>query len=183
MSKNNAFLKRTGARTDEEIKQARRDAVKRYARKNRAAITARQREYRARQKEQISKREKKYRETHNEKRKELMRDWRAKHQWFAARNQAKRRGISFSINVDEFQELYLNAGEFCPVCGCRFDGETRRTRKTVDRIRNDWPYTTSNCWIICHRCNAAKSDWTLSQLKNLVAAVEAIYLVRGLPCE
>jgi hypothetical protein len=74
------------------------------------------------------------------------------------------------LTRDEFDALH--AADTCPVCGR--DMVTRGKRgdaanKSLDQMSPGAGYTTSNCAVICYRCNVLKNDATVQELDQIVA--------------
>ena len=96
-----------------------------------------------------------------------------------AKSNAKRRGITFTITLEEFTSLCLST-ETCPVFDTTLvyscvtnDGKANDNRASLDRIDSSKPYVPGNVWLISWRANRLKSDSTLDELKSLVLALEA----------
>ncbi len=82
----------------------------------------------------------------------------------------KRRDERFTVNMttDELVEKALKT-PCCPLCGKKINYEYKGTGKmqhdspSIDRIDNENIVTPENTWIICVKCNSAKSDRTLQE--------------------
>lgn len=96
-----------------------------------------------------------------------------------AKSSAKRRGIMFTITLEEFTSMCLST-EKCPVFGNPLvyscvtnDGKANDNRASLDRIDSSIGYIPGNVWLLSWRANRLKSDSTLDELKALVLALEA----------
>lgn len=96
-------------------------------------------------------------------------------------NGAKRRGLEFSISVEEF--LVLTEG-VCRYCGTTPKQVYQRKRSNgsytyngVDRLNNNIGYVSDNCVSCCHSCNRAKSSMKEEEFLSLI---KAIYEFRNL---
>ena len=87
-----------------------------------------------------------------------------------ARNRAKKKGIVFSISVED-----VVIPEFCPWLGFRLSKTRtgkRGTSPSIDRIDNSKGYIKGNIEIISSRANAIKSDCSLDELILLGSVAE-----------
>jgi len=78
----------------------------------------------------------------------------------AARMRARARKISFSLRAGD-----LPVPAACPVCATPMQshhGAPQKNSPSIDRVDPKGPYSKENCWVICHRCNARKTDSSLS---------------------
>ncbi len=87
------------------------------------------------------------------------------------RNDAKRRGLEFDLDIEWITN---NFPEYCPALGLKFtfyEGEKRGCPKnsspSIDRIDNSKGYLKSNSVIICHRANSMKNNGTIEELIKL----------------
>ncbi len=117
--------------------------------------------------------QKKHREWYDENRQSIIdrtlrnaQNSREKRALYAARNRAKRRGLEFTITVDDIQ-----IPEKCPVLGIPLTFEPGRgaheSSPSIDRIDNTKGYTPDNIVIISWRANRLKSDATMAELKAI----------------
>lgn len=68
--------------------------------------------------------------------------------WKRYRYDAEKRGVQFSLSVDDFKNLFHN--QPCFYCGCDFN------KIGVDRIDNDLGYEQENVVSCCPTCNIMK---------------------------
>jgi 5-methylcytosine-specific restriction endonuclease McrA len=62
----------------------------------------------------------------------------------------------------------------CPICGDKLHyggGEVRPNTASLDRINNEQTLNEDNVWIICFRCNTAKSDMPIETFNNYISRV------------
>lgn len=84
------------------------------------------------------------------------------------KSQAKRRGISFNLTIDQ-AEIFFQGD--CYYCGAK-SSNVANYKKTngayiysgIDRVDNSLGYTVDNCVSCCKNCNKSKSDAT----KNII---------------
>lgn len=89
--------------------------------------------------------------------------------WRAAQKRAKASGTPFTITKDD-----ITIPETCPVFGTKLIVGTALfgpDSPSLDRIRPTEGYVPGNVWVISHRANMIKSDATLAELEQLVAAL------------
>lgn len=95
--------------------------------------------------------------------------------WLALQLCAKRRGISWSLDKDEFRELTKGN---CAYCG----KEPQQIKKNygsqylyngIDRVDNSLGYVPSNCVSCCKICNKMKNTFTKEEFIN---QIKRIYL-------
>ena len=89
-----------------------------------------------------------------------------------SKERMNKRGLCHDLSFEDF--VSLKEGP-CVYCGTehryeRLDKETGMTWKynTIDRIDPNKGYTKENCVPCCHKCNSAKSDFTLQEFKDHV---------------
>ncbi len=91
-----------------------------------------------------------------------------------ARNRAIARGLEFNLTPAD-----IVIPEVCPILGIplgRRLGEAHAGSPSLDRIDNSKGYIKENIWVISLRANRLKSDASIKELKQIVAALEAIPL-------
>ena len=76
---------------------------------------------------------------------------------------AKRRGVDFDIDLPLFSSLL---GRVCTYCGTR-------DRIGVDRVDSSLGYSAVNCVPCCSDCNYAKREMSKESFLNLVARIYA----------
>ena len=84
-----------------------------------------------------------------------------------AKNRAKRKGIPFTISMEDIQ-----VPETCPYLGIKIDcftgDKTSHHNPSLDQIIPGKGYTPDNIQVISSRANWLKGDATLQELKTLV---------------
>ena len=114
--------------------------------------------------------------------KEHARKHRERHRvaWLAlhAVTRCKRTGMEFDREF--LREVGKQKPLNCPCCGIRINYRVSGTTKhpipdgpSLDRVDTTRGYVRGNVEVICWRCNALKRDSTLSELKAIVAYMEA----------
>jgi hypothetical protein len=89
-----------------------------------------------------------------------------------AKSGAKSKGREFSLDLSD-----IVIPDRCPVLGIPLDCTVKRPADnlpSLDRIDNSKGYIKGNVWVISWRANYIKRDSTLSELRSLVTALEAI---------
>lgn len=89
---------------------------------------------------------------------------------------AKRRGYSWGLSVDEFFELTQQPCAYCGIAPSQIYQPNKRsygsfTYNGIDRIENEFGYTSTNVAPCCTVCNVAKNNQTLEQFVNWVRRV------------
>jgi hypothetical protein len=90
--------------------------------------------------------------------------------WINASRRAHRDGILFTITPDD-----IHIPEVCPLLGMwlvKSNGIHTASSPTLDRFDNSKGYTPSNIWVISFRANSWKSNFTLTELRNMVTILE-----------
>ncbi|HET6628619.1 MAG TPA: hypothetical protein VFG91_02470 [Woeseiaceae bacterium] len=92
--------------------------------------------------------------------------------WLQIRFGAWSRGKRFSPDISpDYLRRIMPAGGACPVTGAQFTyGACMETDWSVDRADNSKGYVRGNILIVSQRANAAKSDKSLQQIRELAAA-------------
>lgn len=112
---------------------------------------------------------------HQKKSSEKMhRAWPEKYLWTLAQTRAKRRGIEFTISVEDIQ-----IPEYCPVLDFKLGPilanlKDRWQSPTLDRIDNDKGYILGNIAVISFRGNSYKRNLSIQQIKNLYALISSV---------
>jgi hypothetical protein len=132
------------------------------------------RKYRENNKEKTKAATKKWRENNRDKFNSARRNWRSKNLvrclFLEARSRAKRKGVEFSIEIDDIPEI----GEFCPIFGDKFPPhDVRKTpfSPSIDRIDPKKGYIKGNVWIIGYRANLVKNDGTANEHQKIADAM------------
>jgi hypothetical protein len=87
--------------------------------------------------------------------------------WFAARGRARKRGLSFTITVDD-----IVIPEFCPALGLRLtigSGKLCDSSPSLDRLVPERGYVAGNVAVISHKANRIKNNATTAELIKLAA--------------
>ncbi len=111
-----------------------------------------------------------YRKTHLKERREYLFNLRKNNTvqflLYEAKRRAKRKGIEFTITVDD-----VNLPSMCPVLGIPLifgTSKIRDTSPTLDRTDNSRGYVPGNVKIISWRANTLKSSGTLDEHQKIV---------------
>jgi len=91
---------------------------------------------------------------------------------------AKRRGISYNLNYDEFAHLISLPCHYCGLSPSNVK-YTKNCKEGfvysgIDRVNPDMGYFTSNTVPACAICNRAKSHMSLIEFRNWVSKLEAM---------
>lgn len=95
------------------------------------------------------------------------------------RRNAARRGIEFSLTVEDISALA--ASRFCQVCGVAMSVPTMDRRfghdsmLTFDRRDNALGYISGNVWAICFQCNVTKSNHTPETWARCAAGLDRFF--------
>lgn len=87
-----------------------------------------------------------------------------------ARRRARDKGIEFDLELEQ-----IEIPELCPLLGIPLkQGKVQclDNSPSLDRINSNKGYTKNNIWVISHKANTAKSNLSLSELKELVENLE-----------
>lgn len=88
--------------------------------------------------------------------------FRSKHLWMSAKRRAVRRGLEFTISIED-----VVIPTHCPVLGIEILVEAGKSVQpgapSIDRIDNSLGYTPANVRVISHRANALKRDATRAE--------------------
>jgi hypothetical protein len=79
---------------------------------------------------------------------------------------AKKRNISFNLNMEEFNNIVNNV---CYICG---KVNSNEHQNGIDRINNNIGYIISNCKACCTDCNIMKNNYTLSYFFNKLKLIQ-----------
>lgn len=95
---------------------------------------------------------------------------------YLCRARAKRKGIPFSISIED-----VNIPDVCPVLGIPIsvgDGKHHDGSPTIDRIDNDRGYVKDNVMVISFRANSLKRNASLDEMKKLYEFYSALKGIR-----
>lgn len=87
---------------------------------------------------------------------------------YSAKKRAKKKGIEFSVTIEDFEPLY-----FCPLIpSIRFNfengpGDGDGTSMSLDRIDPTKGYTKENTWVISQKANRIKNNSTLEEFESI----------------
>ena len=93
-----------------------------------------------------------------------------------AKSRAKKRGIEFTITVDN-----IIVPEYCPILGIKLEYNMdqgrggRPSSYSLDRINNTQGYVSGNVQVISHLANSMKSTATVEQLKRFSSWINRTY--------
>lgn len=78
----------------------------------------------------------------------------------------RKHGYTVNITCDKLLKI-LHKTSYCPLCGaslkCKRGEGYQNNAPSLDRLNNEMTIDESNIWIICHRCNATKSNRTMTE--------------------
>ena len=103
----------------------------------------------------------------------LKRDDRRYKMYHNAQHRAKKKGIPFTISMDD-----IVIPEVCPLLEIPLVSTSDKTDPRNPSLDQKVPgkgYTPDNIWVISYRANALKWDATLQELKTLVENLEDLY--------
>ena len=96
--------------------------------------------------------------------------------WRLLKATAKRRGISFELNENDFINWFNTQDKICVYCKLpqseipKIGDPNLRNRLSIDRIECSKGYLLSNIVLACCRCNMIKSDlFTFDEMKEIGA--------------
>lgn len=87
-----------------------------------------------------------------------------------AKKGAKRRGLAFTISLDEVRYLIAASDGHCALTGMPFDHNADGFKPfvpSIDRIDSNAGYVAGNCRIVCLAVNIAMSNWGEEVLEKL----------------
>lgn len=98
---------------------------------------------------------------------------------------AKERGYSYSLSIDQFEELTTSNCFYCGMPPLQKYVHVKAKSHPymyngIDRVENNVGYQYDNCVPCCKLCNRAKG--TMTQ-KDFLSMIESIYLFRIMPKE
>lgn len=82
------------------------------------------------------------------------------------RNNAKRRGISFNLTIDEFEEITKLPCHYCG--GYSSDYNEKSRGNGIDRKDSDIGYETNNIVPCCSRCNFVKNQMSYKEFIDYI---------------
>ena len=140
-------------KNDPEYKAKKKESSKRYYENN---------------KEKCLEKRKEYFEVNKEQYRKYRREWRYSSPagiLECLRSSAKKRGIEFLLEKEQFAKWYNKQEKKCHYCKrtfeeCKKDSlNESKKRFTIDRTNNDKGYLQDNIVLSCYRCNAVKSNY------------------------
>jgi predicted transcriptional regulator len=108
-------------------------------------------------------REKKREAYSTEKRRKSYRNNLQKAMFYAARNRAKNKNISFTLALED-----VIIPTHCPVFGIPLDSRDRLHAPTLDRIINELGYIKGNVQVISSKANRLKNNGTIEEFKQII---------------
>lgn len=91
--------------------------------------------------------------------------------WRGANTRAKKRGIPFTITVEDVRDAWP-ADNRCPVLGLALTVGKKTaggSSPSLDRLVGEWGYTKQNIAVVSFRANTLKSDARVAELEQVVA--------------
>lgn len=110
-------------------------------------------------------------------RRAVMLDHYAENALMRAKDRAKRKGLSFALDRQDYETLMRDQNWQCAVSGIRFklsnaaSAEDIPFRPSLDQINAGQGYVTGNVRIVCEIVNLAMNKWGSSALLRLVEAM------------
>lgn len=86
-----------------------------------------------------------------------------KEMFYAAKNRAKNKNISFTIEIED-----VIIPKSCPVLGIPLDNRDRLHAPSLDRIINDLGYIKGNVQVISAKANRLKNNGTIEEFKKIL---------------
>ncbi len=87
----------------------------------------------------------------------------ARGKYWTLKYNSKKKGMLFSINIEDFVTWYESQTFQCFYCKLDFNSDNREHNNprtpTIDRRNNDKEYTLDNIVLACRRCNTVKGNW------------------------
>lgn len=83
--------------------------------------------------------------------------------YYAAKQRAKVKGLSFTIAIDD-----VIIPEMCPVFGIPLDRRNRLHAPTLDRVVNDLGYIKGNVKVISAKANRLKNNGTIEEFQQII---------------
>jgi hypothetical protein len=108
-------------------------------------------------------REKKREHYSSEKRKELYQKNIISEMFYAAKQRAKNKNLSFTITKED-----VIIPKICPVFGIPLDSSDVFHAPTLDRIVNDLGYVKGNVKVISAKANRLKNNGTIEEFKQII---------------
>lgn len=98
--------------------------------------------------------------------------------YYNAKSSAAKRGISFSLTIEEYSELVHLSNGCCMLSGILFDFSETGFKKrpyapSIDRINSRFGYTKENCRLVCTAVNIAMNEWGEGVLFNIAYSIIA----------
>ena len=93
--------------------------------------------------------------------------------WHAAKGRAKRKGLSFDIEVAD-----IVVPEYCPLLGIKLEKGTKGfnpSSPSLDKIVPELGYVKGNIWVVSMKANTIKQDASLEELESLVEALRKVW--------
>jgi len=86
------------------------------------------------------------------------------------KSSAKKRNISFNLDIEEFLHLTQNSCYYCGIEPSQItkSRDSEYAYNGIDRVDNSKDYTLDNCVACCSVCNYAKRDMDVEQFRNWI---------------
>lgn len=92
------------------------------------------------------------------------------------RKGALRRGIEWTLSLDDLGKMLAETGGVCAVSGVPFDllyrpNKRRPFAPSIDRIECPRPYSLENCRLVCVAVNLAMNEWGATTLERIAMSM------------
>lgn len=101
--------------------------------------------------------------------------------YFDYRNRAKKNGLEFCLNKDDFKKLILNECYYCKksYSNCKKRQGNELMYNGIDRIDNTKGYILENVRTCCTMCNTMKMNYTEEEFKDHIEKLYKNYVLMG----
>ncbi len=143
---------------EEEKRRLKKEYDVKYRKKNHEKIVLQCRLWRKNNKEK-----------HKQSNKEYIRKNYIHHKLSQARNRIVKRGLEFSITIEDIEKLILKQDNKCRYSNIIFDPENKNYSMSIDRINSNLGYTNDNIQLICS---------VINMMKNNLKEEEFLYIIK-----